>query len=144
MRRSTLLTTSGAALLTVTAIQAGAAPGADSVARAARISVVANQSFCLASGISDLYTGDGKVIFLMTLRNGGSRGKVNITPVRHYSDGTINESAMDMLIDVAVPAYSTKKYRSPSYKYKAHEHEVIACGLRINGGREVRIKRIHA
>jgi hypothetical protein len=147
MTRKIALALVGAATLAVAAVQAAGAPAASSVssvATLAQISVVAKQSFCLASGISDYYTGDGKVTFYMTLHNTGSRGKVNIVPVRHYSDGSINESAMDMLIDVAVPGYSVKKYRSPAYKYKAHEHEVIACGLRINGGREVRIKRLHA
>src|SRR3954447_18112807 len=144
MRRNVALALAGAATLAVAAVQAAVAPAASSVARSAHISVLAKQSFCVASGISDYYTGDGKVTFYMTLHNTGSGGKVNIVPVRHYSDGSINESAMDMLIDVAVPGYSVKKYRSPAYKYKAHEHEVIACGLRIHGGREVRIKRLHA
>jgi hypothetical protein len=112
------------------------------VTTTANISVVASKSFCVASGISDYYTGDGKVTFYITLRNTSYRGgKVNITPVRHYDDGSYNASPMDMLIDVYVPANSVKRDRSPSYKYKAHEHEVIACGLRING-REVRIRHL--
>jgi hypothetical protein len=113
-------------------------------ARTANIYVVASKSFCLASGISDVYTGDGKVIFYVTLRNSGtSDGKVNIVPVRHYDDGEINESAMDMLLDVQVPAHAVRRYRSPAYKYKAHEHEVEACGLKINNRREVMIPAVH-
>jgi hypothetical protein len=133
--------------LAIAAIAGGAVPAA-SAKRAhvtgAHISLVARKSFCAYTGIADVYTGDGKVLFLFTLRNAGSSaGKVNIVPVRHYDDGGINESAMDMLIDVRVPAYSTKRYRSPLYKYKAHEHDVAACGMRINDGREQRIRAMH-
>lgn len=116
----------------------GVAPTA---AESAKISVVASQSFCIPTGISDIYTGDGKVTFYITLRNtGSSAGKVNITPVRHYDDGQFNASAMDTLIDVAVPARSVKKYRSPAYSYKAHQHDVIGCGLMIGAGKEVHIR----
>ncbi len=110
----------------------------------ANIFVVASKSFCIASGISDVYTGDGKVIFYLTMRNSGSSpGKVNIVPVRHYDDGEMNESPMDMLVDVKVPAHSTKRFRSPAYKYKAHEHEVEACGVKIGSHGEVAIKALH-
>jgi hypothetical protein len=103
-----------AAALVVSAAQAGSAPAATSTPLSAHISVVASKSFCLASGISDFYTGDGKVIFYMTLRNtGSSGGKVNIILVRHYDDGEYNASAMDMLIDVSVPAHSVREVPQP-------------------------------
>ena len=103
------------------------------------VSVVASRSSCIASGISDLYTGDGKVMFVFTLRNTGPAGNVNVTPVRHYSDGDLNDSAMDMMDDVQVPGYASKVYRSEEMTYKAHEHEVISCGLQVNSGDEVPI-----
>src|SRR5689334_20973249 len=117
--------------LTLTGAMVALALGTAHIAAGARdantktnIYVVASKSFCLASGISDQYTGNGKVIFYMTLRNSGSTpGKVDIVPVRHYDDGATNESAMDMLIDVPVPPHTTKKFRSAAYTYKAHEHE---------------------
>lgn len=110
----------------------------------ANIYVVASKSFCLASGISDVYTGNGKVIFYLTLRNTGTAaGKVNIIPVRHYDDGEFNRSAMDMLIDVRVPGRSVQRFRTDAYTYKAHEHEIEACGVIINNRKEVRIPDIH-
>lgn len=128
------------AAFAVAAAGAGAAPLASTGGGKANIYVVVSKSFCLASGVSDPYTGNGKVVFYLTLRNSGSKvGSVNIVPVRHYDDGGVNESAMDMLIDVKVPARSTRKFRSPLYTYKAHEHEVEACGVKIDGRSEVPI-----
>lgn len=110
----------------------------------AHIYVVASKSFCLASGISDTYTGEGRIIFYVTLRNSGNTsGKVSITPVRHYDDGEMNQSPLDMLIDITVPPKTTKRFKSPLYKYKAHEHEIEACGLRIGTAREVPIQASH-
>ncbi len=134
------------AVIAVPAVAAGAglaSPLRDGGAKA-NIYVVASKSFCLASGISDAYTGEGKIIFYVTLRNSGrTDGSVDIVPVRHYDDGEVNESAMDMLTDVRVPARTTKKFRSPLYKYKAHEHEIAACGVKIDSRREVRIQAAH-
>jgi hypothetical protein len=137
------------ALCGVLGVPAAAAPTSPT-ASASRIvssavAIVARQSFCVATGISDLYTGNGKVTFYLTLRNtGSSRAKVDVQPIRHYDDGAINNSPMDELLDVGVPAYGIAKYHSPSYSYKAHAHEIVACGVQINGGREVRIPVVHA
>jgi hypothetical protein len=110
----------------------------------ANIYVIASRSFCLASGISDVYTGNGKVMFSIMLRNSGTAaGKVDITPVRLYDDGSVNQSAMDMLIDVRVPAHSRRQVNSPAYKYKAHEHEIASCGVIINNRRVVKIPNLH-
>jgi hypothetical protein len=119
-------------------------PSGNIAAKRANIYIVASKSFCLASGISDAYTGNGKVIFYFTLRNSGSTaGKVSIVPVRHYDDGEFNASALDMLVDVRVAARSVRRLRSPAYTYKAHEHEIESCGVKINNRREVRIPDIH-
>jgi hypothetical protein len=129
----------------VVAAPAGVASSA-AAAPAAKpnIYVIASKSFCLASGVSDQYTGNGKIIFYVTLRNSGRvAGKVNIIPVRHYDDGGVNESGMDMLIDVQVPARSTRRFRSPFYSYKAHEHELAGCGVKIDGRGEVTIAAAH-
>src|SRR4051795_11540188 len=99
----------GAIATLVVAADAGA--GAE---RAAAVSVVTAKSFCLYSGVSDQYTGDGRVGFWFTLKNTGSSPvKVSVTPVRHYDDGELNESAMDTMLDLRVPAFKTKKFRSP-------------------------------
>lgn len=106
----------------------------------ASVTVVAAESFCTPTGIDDLYTGDGHVTFFVTLRNdGGSDATVSVTPVRHYDDGEINESAMDAM-SADVPAYETSyKFKSTAMKYKAHEHEIVECGLIVDGGNEVSI-----
>jgi hypothetical protein len=141
MRRRLILIASVVALVLVGAQVAAGAPAAS---KKANIYVVASKSFCLASGIADAYTGDGKIVFYVTLRNSvNTAGKVNIVPVRHYDDGGLNESAMDMLIDVRVPARTTKKFKSPLYSYKAHEHEIAGCGLKIGSHSEVRIQASH-
>jgi hypothetical protein len=102
------------------------------------VSVVAAESHCVATGVNDVYTGDGKVMFVFTLRNTGEAGEVNVTPVRHYSDGGINESAMDMM-SVPVPAHAIRRGSSEQMTYKAHEHEIVSCGLRLDNGVEIPI-----
>jgi hypothetical protein len=146
MRYRQMLTVSAlTAVAAVAATEAAAAHASSANSRSgANIYVVASKSVCIASGISDAYTGEGKIIFYLTLKNSaGVTGKVNIVPVRHYDDGGVNESAMDMLIDVEVRAHATSKFRSPTYKYKAHEHEIAACGVKIDGRKEVRIASTH-
>jgi hypothetical protein len=134
----------GALLAGVLALPAQASQSESARAERANIYVIRSKSFCLASGISDAYTGNGKVIFYLTMRNSGaSGGKVNITPVRHYDDGEFNASPLDMLVDVRVPAHTIKRFRSPAYTYKAHEHEIESCGVKINNRPEVRIPDIH-
>lgn len=97
------------------------------------ISVVSGESFCIPSGVDDLYTGDGHVTFYVTVRNDGTGdGTAEITPIRHYDDGQLNESAMDM-VSVDVPAGSVKKFRTDPMKYKAHEHEISDCALQMDG-----------
>jgi hypothetical protein len=132
--------------LTVGGAQATAAKGGQpaTAGKGARISVNRGLSFCTGSGITDPSTGTGKVSFYITLRNRGPvAGKVSIWPVRHYSDGKTDESALDMLVGLAVPAHATKSFKSRAYTYKASEHEIKACGVRVNGGPEVRIIALH-
>ena len=109
------------------------------VAPASNISVVVDKSACIASGVSDYYTGDGKVVFAFMLRNTGGAGQVNVTPVRHYSDGQINESGMDTMLDVQVPGHTVKRYSSQQMTYKAHEHDIVSCGLMLDDGQEISI-----
>jgi hypothetical protein len=135
------------AALALGAAQAVAAkPGVPASAhKGAKISVDRGASFCLGSGITDPATGQGKVSFYITLRNRGAvAGTVSIWPVRHYSDGTTDESALDMLVKLRVPAHARRSFKSHPYAYNAREHELRACGLRINGGPEVRITASHA
>jgi hypothetical protein len=97
----------------------------------ANIFVVKSKSFCTATGVSDLYTGEGKVEFFYTLRNTGAKdGEIDLQPIRVYDDGERNESVMDMSSGNKVPAHSTVKLRTPQFKYKAHEHEVASCAVK--------------
>jgi hypothetical protein len=106
------------------------------------IKLVAKKSFCIATGIDDAYTGDGHVEFFFTFRNVGDvGGTVSVIPVRHYDDGGINMSAMDE-VEADVPAGATRRFHTPKFKYKAHEHEVESCGAIVDGGDEVVIEGV--
>jgi hypothetical protein len=132
--------------LTVGGAQAIAAkPGPRAPAgKGARIAVVRGLSFCTGSGITDPDTGTGKVGFYITLHNRGPvAGTVSVVPVRHYSDGKTEESALNILVGLRVPAHATRSFKSPRYAYKASEHEIRTCGVRVNGGPEVRIMALH-
>jgi uncharacterized protein DUF2510 len=108
----------------------------------ANVDFVASKSYCTATGVDDLYTGDGHVQFLLTLTNNGGEPKtVAITPVRHYDDGQLNQSSLDA-VEVEVAAGETWSGRTPAYKYKAHEHELIACGVIVDGGEEITIEAL--
>jgi hypothetical protein len=94
------------------------------------IAVVKRTSFCLATGVSDVYTGEGRVTFYISLRNtGGKADSFDVQPIRHYDDGSVNNSPADELHVDSVPAHGTWKGRSQPFKYKAHEHEIVGCGL---------------
>ena len=123
-----------AVLLAVAAILV---PAGNASPAGSNVQVVA-PSTCIFDGIDDVYTGNGHVAFGFALRNtGSSAATVTVTPVRHYSDGEYNDSAMDMLVDVKVPAYSTRRFRSPMYSYKAHAHAIVGAedGMRLEGER---------
>src|SRR5262245_44093744 len=111
-------------------------------ADSANIIVNAGKSSCVATGVADVYTGDGRVLFLIELRNTGTAGTVNVTPIRRYDDGETNESAMDMLVDVDVPGHS-KTRLTEQYKYEAHVHDVVSCALRLSDGTETDIPVRH-
>jgi hypothetical protein len=105
----------------------------------ANIYLVASKSFCEPTGIDDAYTGDGHVTFYLTFRNSGSHGgTVSAVPVRHYDDGDINESALDE-VSVDVAAGDSWQGHTEAMTYKAHEHEVTDCGVRVDGRPEVSI-----
>ena len=108
----------------------------------AAVQVVPGTSYCTASGIDDLYTGDGHVQFFLTLTNGGGEPRtVSITPVRHYDDGELNLSGLDT-VEVEVAAHQTWSGRIPAYTYEAHAHEVIGCGVIVDGGDEITIEAL--
>jgi hypothetical protein len=104
-----------------------------------RVSLVSGESFCSASGIDDAYTGTGHVRFFLTLQNeGGSSKRVSLTPVRHYDDGALNDSALDT-VEVEIPGAGSWSGRTPAFTYKAHEHELVACGVIVDDGEEIPI-----
>jgi hypothetical protein len=107
------------------------------------IYIVASKSFCTATGVDDIYTGDGHVQFFLTLKNsGGADGSLSMTPVRYYDDGTDNRSPLDE-VTADVAAHELWKGKTQAFKYEAHEHDVVRCALVIDGGEEVEIKAIH-
>jgi len=108
----------------------------------ANIVVVKSKSFCTVTGITDVYTGNGRVEFFITLKNkGGKDGSLDITPVRHYDDGTTNESPLDE-VSVDVAAHKVWKGHTEAFEYKAHQHGVDTCALLV-GDKEIAIKRVH-
>ena len=112
------------------------------VATGANVYLVASKSFCSPSGVDDIYTGDGHVVFFYTFKNsGGEDGTVTVTPVRHYDDGKLNMSPLDS-VEVTVPAHGTYKARTPPLKYKAHEHEIVECGAIVDDRAEISIATI--
>jgi hypothetical protein len=120
------------ALIAITQHDKGdkSSPSAAAAANAPHVSVIAEQSYCSA-------TGDGKVVFVFALRNTGGAGTVSLTPVRHYSDGHINMA--DTMIDIPVSAHSIKRGSSLPMTYKADEHGIVSCGLEVDFGDEVPI-----
>jgi uncharacterized secreted protein with C-terminal beta-propeller domain len=129
----------GAAISSHDSSSSASNASAATTANEPNVSVVADKSACIASGVSDYYTGDGKVVFAFMLRNTGGAGQVNVTPVRHYSDGEMNASGMDTMLDVQVPGHTVKRYSSQQMTYKAHEHGIVSCGLMLDSGDEIPI-----
>lgn len=127
--------------------ESSASAAATTVVKAAakaNVYVIASKSFCLASGVSDIYTGNGKIVFSVTLRNSGKAdGKVGVLPIRQYDDGDFNMSPMDRLIDLVVPAGATRTFRSPLYNYEAHKHEIVGCSVKVDSQKEVQISATH-
>jgi hypothetical protein len=92
------------------------------------IQLIKRKSFCTTTGVADVYTGEGKVQFWLTFRNTATSDKsVSFTPVRHYDDGEVNDSAMDEASTPDVAPGQTWKGKTQAFTYKAHEHEVAGC-----------------
>src|SRR5262249_27006798 len=82
----------------------------------ANVFLVASKSFCVATGIDDAYTGDGHVEFFLTFRNSGTKdGSFNAIPVRHYDDGSDNESALDE-VSADVAAGTVQRFHTDEMK----------------------------
>jgi hypothetical protein len=107
------------------------------------IYVVKSKSFCAVTGVSDVYTGNGKVEFFYVLHNsGGKEGSIDLQPIRHYDDGTTNDSPVDESQDNKVPAGQTVKLHTDQFSYKAHEHEIVGCAVKA-GDTEVPLRVVH-
>jgi hypothetical protein len=112
---------------------ASPAVGGSSSVSGSHVYVVASKSFCVYTGVDDVYSGNGHVEFFLTVKNSGDEdGKISLIPVRHYTDGQMNESAMDE-VEITVGAGELYKAHTAQMKYKAHEHEIESCGLIANG-----------
>jgi hypothetical protein len=101
------------------------------------ISVVEARSFC------DVYPWDASVKFVVTLTNESDvDGEADVTPVRRYSDASVNDSFTDTM-SIAVPARQTRTVFH-LYDYKASEHDLLRCWARVEGsGEDVEIAVNH-
>jgi hypothetical protein len=61
-----------------------------------------------------------------------------VVPLRHSSDGEEDESAMDM-VDVTIGPGETQGFPTDAMVYKAHQHDVVGCGVIVNSGSEISI-----
>ena len=98
------------------------------------ISVDTADSHCTATGVDDIYTGNGHITFYIRLNNDGAQaGSATVVPVRYYSDGDVNQSAMDMVTSDEIAAGGTTWFRTPAFEYKAHEHALVSCAVDVDG-----------
>lgn len=118
----------------------GSSPDQEASVTGPDITLLASRSYCVPTGVDDIYTGDGHIRFFVTVRNhGDADGKVDLTPVSHYDDGEMNESAMNESAGNPVAAGETLRYQLDPLKYEAHAHEVVGCGVLVDG-QEVEIE----
>jgi hypothetical protein len=90
----------------------------------ARLQLEKNASYCRADPL------DARLYVYVTFRNTGTaRGTVSVTPWRRYSDGTTNDSVMDMF-QVTVPAHKFKTIYG-AYDYNAQQHDLLECGVYV-------------
>jgi hypothetical protein len=109
----------------------------------ANIAVDRTGSWCEATGVYDFYTGNGRVTFFITLRNHGDEsGTLDLIPVRHYDDGSTNDSPVDEVTSGTVEPGDVWRGHTDPFTYKAHEHEIVSCGLEVDGN-EVPIRVVH-
>ena len=117
---------------TATEEQATTAEQPDAAAEApageAKIRLVERQSFCRE------YPGEARIYVYLTFRNtGDGAGKANALPVRRYSDGTTNDSVLDTMIDMKVPAGAKRRYHG-AFDYDALAHDLIECAVKLDVG----------
>jgi hypothetical protein len=109
----------------------------------ANVYLVAGKSFCVATGVSDYWTGMGKVTFFLVVHNSGDKsGDFEFTPVRYYDDGEMNNSVMDQSWTDDIAPGGTWRGKTPPFDYKAHEHEISRCTVE-HDGKEVEISVVH-
>lgn len=86
------------------------------------IVINADASFC------EEYSPISKIKVVVSATNLGARdGTIDVTPIRNYTDGTSNRSALDTIY-VDVPAGATK-VGFATFDYKASEHGLVSCVL---------------
>jgi hypothetical protein len=90
----------------------------------ARLQLETHASYCRTDPF------DARLYVYVTFRNTGTaRGTVSVTPWRRYSDGSTNDSVMDMF-QVTVPAHKFKTVYG-MYDYNAQQHELLECGVYV-------------
>jgi hypothetical protein len=101
------------------------------------VHIVASRSWCSATGIDDARSGTGHVTFFLALANGGERPRtVSATPVRYDDDG---RRSLLRAVRFTVGRERTSLRRTPSFAYKAYEHNVVGCSVEL-GGNETAIE----
>jgi hypothetical protein len=95
----------------------------------ANIRVVKNGSWCRHDLDLD------RVVVYVSLRNtGDTAGEVAVTPVRYYSDGSTNDSALDAFQMSVTPG----KIKRGWTQYDVDDdHFLIACAVRLDDRAEV-------
>jgi hypothetical protein len=129
-RKKALIVGFGVLVVAVLAGFLGAEGGASERNRNG-VHVAASASWCSATGIDDARRGTGHVTFFLAIANGGERPRtVSITPVRYDDDG---RRSLLRAVRLKVGAKRTSLRRTPSFTYKAYEHNVVGCSVKLGG-----------
>lgn len=96
-----------------------------------RIRLIANTSSCLES------VAEARIFFILNFKNPGAAGKVYVMPLRRYSDGTTNDSVVDLL-EGNVPGHLSGKpgeirQLRATFDFNAEEHRLLECRVGIGG-----------
>jgi hypothetical protein len=104
----------------------------NSAAKVPDVSLLNRQSYAFDEGITDYYTGDGRVDFNVKLRNNtDSEHDFWFTPVIKYDDGEENNSVGNYG-SCTVPAGETMTC-TDTIKYEAHAHSIVETAVDVDG-----------
>jgi len=76
---------------------------------------------------------EARLLVHVTLRNDDTEdATIDLRPWRRYSDASVNDSFLDTMLDLAIPAGSSKSFYG-EFDYNAEEHSLIECGVYMPG-----------